>query len=246
MSTLGLFDHAEIGSNRRKYTSVGMLHTNPIKDVLDEAEQLFGQEQRVSCLLSLGAGAGSDTMMPSNLAYLEVHGLLQAMEMQQKMVTQEFESRFGGLESYYRFSAKGISSGSLSDWTHWDADNVDLLSRTYLDIPQRSTEITAAVTQLKEGGGTVTLSRLSGSTAHQVSSIISSSSTDYASGAVVTAKAIPPVTPFFVLRKKAWGFMDQNLSTAPMNKQNIFLLSGLGGCGKSTLFSYYVQVYGAK
>lgn len=82
ISTLGLFDHAEIGTGRRKYTSAGMNHTNPIKDVLDEAEQIFGKDQRVACILSLGAGVSLQTTMPSNLAHLEVHGLLQAMDMQ--------------------------------------------------------------------------------------------------------------------------------------------------------------------
>lgn len=166
ISTLGLFDYAEIGSNRRKYTSVGMHHTNPIKAVLDEAKQVFGNEQRgneprVRCLLSLGSGTGSDVVMPSNLTHLEVHGLLQAMETQQKAVTDEVERQLGGLEAYYRFSVEGVGSGSLSDWTHWDADRVEEYSQRYLYDARRSMELDATIGQLNGGRATVTLNGLS-------------------------------------------------------------------------------------
>lgn len=245
ISTPGLFDYAEIGANRRKYTSVGMYHTNPIKDVLDEAEQVFGKEQRVACLLSLGSGTGSDILLPSNLTHLEVHGLLQAMEMQQKAATEDASRRFGDLEAYYRFSVEGIGSGCLGDWTLWDADSVEYLSRKYLDDPHHSSELTVAVQQLKDGRGTVTLDRLS-KLAFPLSCSFLFIYTDHAAGIVVTAKKVPPMTPFFVLRKKGWAFIETNLANTSMDKQLIFLLTGLGGCGKSTLFSHYVQVYGSR
>jgi hypothetical protein len=161
ISTLGLFDHAEIGTGRRKYTSAGMNHTNPIKDVLDEAEQIFGKDQRVACIFSLGAGVSLQMTMPSNLAHLEVHGLLQAMEMQQMVVTKEVGRRFGTLEVYYRFSIPGIGSGCLSDWTDWDMGNIEHHAEEYLNTPNCSKEMDAAAEQLSAGRGTITLDGLS-------------------------------------------------------------------------------------
>jgi hypothetical protein len=161
ISTLGLFDHAEIGTRRHKYTSVGMNHTNPIKAVLDEAEQIFGKEKRVACILSLGAGVPLQMTMPSNLAHLEVHGLLQAMEMQQTVVTEEVGRRFETLEVYYRFSAPRIGSGSLHDWTNWDVDTVQHHAEEYLNNPNYSRELDAAAEQLSTGRGTITLDGLS-------------------------------------------------------------------------------------
>lgn len=161
MSTLGLFEPAEIGSNRRKYTSVGMHHTNPIKDVLDEAEQLFGKEQRVALVLSLGCGSGSDGIIPSNLTHLDVYGLLQAMDMQQRVTTEEVGRQFGSLEAYYRFSVEGIGSNSLNDWIYRDVDEVESQSRIYLDDPRRSMALAPAVQQLEGRRGTVTLNSLS-------------------------------------------------------------------------------------
>jgi hypothetical protein len=161
ISTLGLFDHAEIGPGRRKYTSAGMNHTNPIKDVLDEAEQIFGKEKRVACILSLGAGVPLQMTMPSNLAHLEVHGLLQAMEMQQAVVTEEIGRRFGTLEVYYRFSIPGIGSGCLSDWTSWDMDTIEHHAEEYLNSPNCSKELDTAAEQLSAGRGTITLDGLS-------------------------------------------------------------------------------------
>jgi hypothetical protein len=246
ISTLGLFDHAEIGTGRRKYTSAGMNHTNPIKDVLDEAEQIFGKDRRVACILSLGAGVSLQMTMPSNLAHLEVHGLLQAMDMQQKMVTEEVDHRFGTLEAYYRFSVPGVGSGCLGDWTNWDMDTVESHAEDYLNNPNLSSELDAAAEQLSVGRGTITLDGLS-----KLHSLICSVSyscpiIDNVSDTTRTAKSVPPVTQFFVLRKRSWAFMEQNLASAQMDKLNIFVLSGMGGCGKSTLLSYYVQVYGSR
>jgi hypothetical protein len=248
ISTLGLFGHAEIGTGRRKYTSAGMNHTNPIKDVLDEAEQIFGKDKRVACIVSLGAGVSLQMVMPSNLAYLEVHGLLQAMEMQQKMVTEEVGRRFGTLEAYYRFSVPGIGSGCLSDWTNWDVDIVKHHAEEYLDNPRYLSELDAAAEQLSSGRGTITLDGLSKlKSLDPFSSIFCSCPMiDNASGTAVTAKSVPPTTQLFVLRKKSWTFIEQNLAGAPMDKQNMFVLSGMGGCGKSTLLSYYVQTYGSR
>jgi hypothetical protein len=103
ISTVGLFDHAEIGARRQKYTCVKIHQTNPIHDVLDEAEQIFGPDKKVSLVLSLGSGIPSKPPMPTNLSQLDIHALLQAMEMQQLRVTDEAARRFGNLEVYYRF-----------------------------------------------------------------------------------------------------------------------------------------------
>lgn len=99
--------------------------------------------------------------MPSNIAYLDVHGLLQAMEMQQKMVTAEAFQRFGSSEAYYRFSVGGIDSGSLEDWTTRSIEGVDVCMQTYLGTPARSAELDAAAGQLAAGRGSITLGHLS-------------------------------------------------------------------------------------
>jgi hypothetical protein len=138
-----------------------MNDTNPIKDVLDEAEQIFGKDKRVACIVSLGAGAPLQMTMPSNLAHLEINGLLQAMEMQKTVVTVEVDRRFGTLEFYYRFSVPGVGSGCLSDWTDWDMDTVEHHAEEYLNNPKYSSELDATAEQLSAGHRTIALDGLS-------------------------------------------------------------------------------------
>lgn len=131
--------------------------------MLDEAEQVFGAEKRVSCIFSIGSGVASLSPMSSNIALArwEVHALLQAMEMQQRSVTEEARRRFGNLEAYFRLSVEGIGSECLRDWTHWDADLVETRAQTYFENPTHSNELDAAVGQLIGRVGTITLNRLS-------------------------------------------------------------------------------------
>jgi hypothetical protein len=247
---MGLFEYAEITASRRKYTSAGMYHTNPITTLLEEAESIYGGEQRLSCLMSLGAGTASTASMPADLSWLDVHGLLQAMETQQQKTTIDTQRQFGHLEAYFRFSVdRGIGSACLHDWTSSQSDKIEGHVQEYLDWSQQSNALEAAVGCLVDRKGVITLDRSSKDTLALILPFPASTPDcfiDHAAGAAVMAKPIPPVTQFFVLRRKAWNFMEQNLVNAPNDKLTIFLITGLGGSGKSTLFSYYVQTYGSK
>jgi hypothetical protein len=138
-----------------------MHFTNPINEVLDEAEQIFGAEKRVNCVLSLGTTTSPYMTMPSNLAHLEVHGLLQAMELQQGKTTQDAHHRFGDLEAYHRLSVDSIGIGCLNNWINWDGDIVETMTRSYIEQQPISDQLDAAAGQIKAGLGTVTLHRLS-------------------------------------------------------------------------------------
>ncbi|KIM22767.1 hypothetical protein M408DRAFT_322409, partial [Serendipita vermifera MAFF 305830] len=59
----------------------------------------------------------------------------------------------------------------------------------------------------------------------------------------VAAKKPPLVSPYFVLRKKPWEVMVNYLVTAPSSRQRIFPITGMGGCGKTQLVSYFLQEY---
>lgn len=248
ISTVGMFEHAEIGSRRQKYTSVGIHYTNPIQELLDEAEVIFGAEQRVSCVLSLGAGASSQSFTPFDYSWasLDVHALLQAMDIQQRVITGSAERRFGNLEAYFRLSVDGIGSRSLDEWIHWDAEQVEACVQAYLENPTYLKELNAAIDQILRRTGSSTLNQLSKSTLPYRNSVLIWFISDHAKGGAVVAKVIPPVTQYFVLRRKAWDFIEKNLVPSPRDQRVVFVISGMGGSGKSTLLSHYVQVYGSR
>jgi hypothetical protein len=159
---MGFFDPVEITSSRRKYTSAGVRYTNPITKLLEEAESVYGREQRVSCILSLGAGASSVTPGRADLSWLDVHGMLQAMESHQEQATANVHRQFGNLQTYFRFSVdNGVSSTLLRDWTHWESDGVEVHAREYVSKPHQSNELEAAIGVLVDRRGTTTLNRLS-------------------------------------------------------------------------------------
>ncbi|KIM30149.1 hypothetical protein M408DRAFT_294335, partial [Serendipita vermifera MAFF 305830] len=57
------------------------------------------------------------------------------------------------------------------------------------------------------------------------------------------AKKAPPVSPYFVLRQKPWNTMINNLVISPSSRQKIFPITGMGGCGKTQLVSYFLREY---
>ncbi|KIM22353.1 hypothetical protein M408DRAFT_40768, partial [Serendipita vermifera MAFF 305830] len=57
------------------------------------------------------------------------------------------------------------------------------------------------------------------------------------------AKKPPPLSPCFVLREKPWRTMVHHLVLSPSSRQKIFPITGMGGCGKTQLVSYFLQEY---
>lgn len=162
ISTIGLFEPVEITTGRRKYTGAGIRYANPIMELVEEAEKIYGGEQRISCLLSLGTGISASPKKPADLSWLDVHGMLQAMGIQQGQTATTSQRQFGNLQAYFRFSIDSVvDSTSLYDWTHWESDQIDATVREYLKRPHQSSEFDAAIGSLLDRKGTVTLSRLS-------------------------------------------------------------------------------------
>jgi hypothetical protein len=51
------------------------------------------------------------------------------------------------------------------------------------------------------------------------------------------------VSPYFVVRKEGWAIMEQKLIGPKLEGPNVFVISGMGGCGKTQMVSYFVQKY---
>lgn len=58
------------------------------------------------------------------------------------------------------------------------------------------------------------------------------------------AKNAPPVSPHFELQSDAWHSMTSHLLQDSPTNQLVYILSGMGGVGKTQLVSYFIQEHG--
>ena len=57
----------------------------------------------------------------------------------------------------------------------------------------------------------------------------------------MTFKTAPAVTPYYVIREEQWKCMVYYLIELPSSTQRIFCVTGMGGCGKTQMVSYFLQ-----
>jgi len=57
----------------------------------------------------------------------------------------------------------------------------------------------------------------------------------------IVAKRPPEVSPYYVARDKEWNFLVHNLINSPAPGRKILSITGMGGCGKTQLVSYFLR-----
>jgi hypothetical protein len=55
------------------------------------------------------------------------------------------------------------------------------------------------------------------------------------------AKVVPSLSPYYVARNDEWEVMANHLITHPQDKRKIFVITGMGGCGKTQMVSCFVE-----
>ena len=68
---------------------------------------------------------------------------------------------------------------------------------------------------------------------------------DQSSSIKIIAKQAPSVSPHFVVRNQPWEAMVHHLVTNVTLRQRILPITGMGGCGKTQMVSYYLQERGS-
>jgi len=63
-------------------------------------------------------------------------------------------------------------------------------------------------------------------------------------GKKVFAKRPPEVSPFYVPRNREWDFLVRHLIDSAEPGRKIVSITGLGGCGKTQLVSYFLKEKG--
>jgi hypothetical protein len=70
--------------------------------------------------------------------------------------------------------------------------------------------------------------------------------TDQASNVKIAIKVAPEVSKYFVVREKEWRTMLHHLIELPSSTQKVFAITGVGGCGKTQMVSYFLQEKGTQ
>ncbi|KIM20869.1 hypothetical protein M408DRAFT_30035 [Serendipita vermifera MAFF 305830] len=114
----------------------------------------------------------------------------------------------------------------MDDWSKTDV--IEVKTRLYVENPVVCRLFEDSLRHLQAKIGTATLGHINRS-----------------SSIKATVKMPPAVTPYYVVRQKEWELIVHHLINMPYEEQRIFSVTGMGGCGKTQLVSYFLQEKGA-
>ena len=140
------------GGNTIRFHDGGLRWNNPVGIVIEEAEKVYGGDQSVGCIVSLGSGLKSAIGIQSPTGYQKILpvGLLKALEKiatDSQEIADSMASRFlQKSHVYYRFNATNIGDFSLAEWE--SADEIVSHTRSYCDDPELSDKIDRVVDTL--------------------------------------------------------------------------------------------------
>ncbi|KIM21561.1 hypothetical protein M408DRAFT_102576 [Serendipita vermifera MAFF 305830] len=226
-ATMAIQSHflpVKVGPQRTQKSFVGgpLGANNPTRLLLEEAGKVFGKHRRVSQIISLGCGLPRVFSMNSS-ERMDVDRILRDITTDCETVANDLASRLSSIDAYLRLNViRGIESFSMKEWDQ--LGDIETHTDNYLAMGNVSESLDSSLRRLQARVGSVTLSQLS-----QPSSIR------------IMAKRPPPVSPCFVLREKPWRAMVDYLVTSSSSRQKILPITGMGGCGKTQLVSYFLQ-----
>ncbi|KIM22787.1 hypothetical protein M408DRAFT_332742 [Serendipita vermifera MAFF 305830] len=216
----------EMGPRRVRESFIGgaLGANNPTRLLLEEADKVFGKNRRIAQILSLGCGL-SRVQSVNASDRVDIDRLLKEVMRDCDTVANELSTRLFNVDAYLRLNVnRGMEFLEMKDWNTLGA--VGTHTATYLATPCISESIDNSLRGLRERVGSVTLGQLS-----------------HSSKIKVMAKKAPLVSPYFVLREKPWMIMVDHLVKSVATRQKILPITGMGGCGKTQLVSYFLQEY---
>jgi len=111
------FSHVESGSgpSRRDYMATDIVGaSNPVREVITEALDLFGGDTSVAFLLSLGTGHPGAIPIPAD-GGVDPYQIMRRRLNDCEKTAQEIERQIGPVGIYFRFSVEQGMQGSLAD-----------------------------------------------------------------------------------------------------------------------------------
>lgn len=158
-----LFAPVSVGSQFRqqKFSSPVMGLNNITRQLLKEAAKQFGQDKRVSTILSIGSGRSSSLSVEDLAPKSYGHGnLLKWISTDCERDARELSSQLFNVEAYLRLNVDhGLEDLSMTDWTCLG----DIEGRTdiYLQSTVVSNAVDSSLKALQDKIGLISLEQLS-------------------------------------------------------------------------------------
>lgn len=119
------------------FVDAGLGCNNPIKEVISEAQLVFGKERKVDCIVSIGTGkagvvgfdkpTGFQTILPTDLL-----SVLKKMVTESTSTAEEMEQRYENAPSlYFRLDVdQGLQDVGLDEWKRLEAVKTHTIAYT--------------------------------------------------------------------------------------------------------------------
>ena len=142
------FKRIYIGSEGAKvaYLDAGLGYNNPIQQVLEEAQAVFGSGRQLGCVVSLGTGEtdAQDYNQPGWFEKIVPFQLVKSLEKiatNAAKIAQDYEKKFqNGTHIYFRLNVhRSVGRMALDEWQK--LGNITLLTNNYLKEAAVSREI---------------------------------------------------------------------------------------------------------
>ncbi|PVF91977.1 FabD/lysophospholipase-like protein, partial [Serendipita vermifera] len=226
-----LFDPIPIGPRLRQQRFIGgaLGFYNPTREMLKEAKVAYGDDQRVALFLSLGSGVPPVMSLESSSSLSQnVEVLVQYMATDCERVAGEMANQMIQVDAYIRLNVnRGLEQLRFDDWSC--VSSIRGCINAYLQAPAVTRAVDAASEKITKRIGSITVGQLTRSTRIKH-----------------MAKPVPPVSPYYVVRRDEWEVMTSHLVVNPEDKRKIFVITGMGGCGKTQMVAYFVEKHRRK
>ncbi|KAG8869837.1 hypothetical protein FRC20_000768 [Serendipita sp. 405] len=219
-ATPGIFPSVQIGPPLREEEAVSAVNgfNNPITEAIKEAKEIFGPKMKISCLLSLGSGkrrlATSFTGDISNMHWAE------RSVRDSEVISDDAQRQLGHTGVYFRLSADFTLN---ADVEHVDKKrlfgSIAAYTGSYLRLAGPESVMDACIKAAARGEG-VSLEYLGQTPLNKSKQ---------------SAHGLPPLSPFFVPRYEPMKKIIEGIVDDMEDEQKVFILSGLGGSGKTQL-----------
>ena len=211
---------------------------NPTRELLKEASSIFGKERRVTQIISIGTGLPHILSLETSkeAGFLR---LVKELAADCETVAQELHTRLYNVQAYLRLNVdRGMENISMEDWSV--LGDIESHAGAYIAVASVSESLDSSLRNLRGKVGVVTLGQLSPYFLSDPSPQTNRSK-DNTSVVRITAKRAPALSPYYVERPKESGLMVQHLITNSISRQRVFPITGMGGCGKTQLVSFFLQ-----
>jgi predicted acylesterase/phospholipase RssA len=149
-----------------EFVDGGLRCNNPVKQVLEEAEAVFGPDRHIACIVSVGTGQGEVIGLKSPGVFqralpLDLIRTLKDIVVDCEGAAEEVEKRFKNRKNvYFRFNVEhGLQRVTLEEWRK--LGEVTTHTKQYLQKLVISQKINAAVEALRKRPAVVAIAELS-------------------------------------------------------------------------------------